>query len=158
PLPPPISPPLPYTTLFRSSHLLRRHVLALPPKGVADPVDEIEIAPLVLPHQVARAHPGVASLEHVAQDLRLRRPWGRVALEATAHARRVLDNLPDRLTHFVRPTAHAEARRVPHRRLLFDVAAHQRHRHPMREKPRDPPDRARLALDIEQRHGPFGRG
>ena len=48
-----------------------RNVLALPAKSVADPVDEIEIAALVAPHQVAGAEPGVARREDVAQDLPL---------------------------------------------------------------------------------------
>jgi hypothetical protein len=36
--------------------------------GVADAVDEIEIAALVLAHQVAGAEPGIALLEHVAEE------------------------------------------------------------------------------------------
>src|SRR5208337_3764137 len=49
-------------------HLGGSHVLALPAKGVADAVDEVEEALLVLAHQVAGPHPSVAFREHMAQD------------------------------------------------------------------------------------------
>ena len=51
-----------------------RHVLALPAKGVADAVDEIEEAAGILAHEIAGAVPGVAALEHVAQDFVLAIP------------------------------------------------------------------------------------
>ena len=66
-----------------------RDVLALPAEGVADAVDEIEIAVRVLAHQVAGAEPDVAFLEHVAQDLLLGLRLGRIALEAGRRLRGV---------------------------------------------------------------------
>ena len=53
----------------RLRHLEGADVLALPTEGVANPIDEKEIALLVLSHQVARPEPRVSGLEHVAQDL-----------------------------------------------------------------------------------------
>src|SRR6266850_5019637 len=50
-------------------HLRGGDVLALPAKRVANSIDEIEIAVLVLPHQIARPEPRVSRLEHIAQDL-----------------------------------------------------------------------------------------
>src|SRR5271154_1171241 len=52
----------------RLRHLGGSHVLALPAKGVADAVNEVEEAILVLAHQVAGPHPGVARCEDIAQD------------------------------------------------------------------------------------------
>src|SRR5690348_16762567 len=59
----------------------RRDILALPAEGVADAVDEIEIAARVLAHQVAGAEPRIALLEHVAQHLALARLLFRIAFE-----------------------------------------------------------------------------
>src|SRR5262249_15935918 len=44
------------------------HVLALPAKGIADAVHEVEEALLVLAHHVAGPYPGVALREYIAQD------------------------------------------------------------------------------------------
>src|SRR5690606_10816743 len=46
-----------------------RDVLALPSERVADPVDEIDVALAVLPHQVAGAEPAVAAHKDVAHYL-----------------------------------------------------------------------------------------
>ena len=46
-------------------------VLALPAEGVADPVDEVEIAVGILTHQVAGAEPTVAALEDVGENFLL---------------------------------------------------------------------------------------
>src|SRR5690606_2580191 len=61
-----------------------RDVLALPAEGVAQPVHEVEIALPVLAHQVAGAEPAVALLEHVGQDLLLRRLLVGIAREVVA--------------------------------------------------------------------------
>src|SRR5271165_7030863 len=90
---------------FESAELLRHlggsHVLALPAKGVADAVDEVEEALLVLAHQVAGSHPGVARCENIVQDLLLGIGRPGVALEATASALRIVPHLGDRLTGLV---------------------------------------------------------
>src|SRR2546427_537050 len=105
----------------RLGHLGGRHILSLPPEGVADPVDEVEVALLVLSHQVARAEPGVAKLEHVAEDLFLGGFPASVTLESTAEARRVLRNLADGLADLVGRTANAQALVIPERRLVVEV-------------------------------------
>src|ERR1700734_1581190 len=78
-------------------HLGRRHVLALPAKGVADAVDEVEKALLVPAHQVAGPPPSGARREDMAQDSLL--GFGRtgVPLEPAAGARRIGLQLADRL-------------------------------------------------------------
>ena len=77
-----------------------RDVLALPAEGVADPVDEMEEALLVEPHQVAGAEPGVALGEHVAQDLLLGLGLVGIALETAAALIRRAD-APDRFPGFI---------------------------------------------------------
>ena len=75
---------MPGTTPKRFGHFAGRDVLALPAEGVADAIDEIEIAQLVAPHQIAGAEPAVALLEHVAQNLLLRVGRLVVAVEVAA--------------------------------------------------------------------------
>src|SRR2546429_10011983 len=66
---------------LESAKLLRQlrgsHVFALPAKGVADAVDEVEEALLVLAHQIAGPYPGVARCDAMAQAslLGLGRAW-----------------------------------------------------------------------------------
>jgi hypothetical protein len=57
----------------RIGHLGCGDVLAFPAEGVADPVDKIEEAVGVAAQQVSGAIPDVAALEHVAENLLLRR-------------------------------------------------------------------------------------
>src|SRR5271170_5101692 len=52
-----------------SGDLCSRHVFAFPSKRIADAIDEVEEAALVLAHQIAAAIPRVSLREHVAQDL-----------------------------------------------------------------------------------------
>src|SRR5258705_8498859 len=89
--------------------LRSRHVLALPAEGVADPVDEIEIAPGVLPHEVAGAEPGITRREHVAQDFPLAVLRVRITLEAVARGGRVVDDSADVLAGLAWRAADAEA-------------------------------------------------
>src|SRR5262249_24853366 len=76
-------------------HLGGRHVLALPAEGVADAVDEVEEALLVLAHQVAGPDPGVALCEDVTQDSLLGFARTGVALEPAAGTRRIVLHLDD---------------------------------------------------------------
>src|SRR6266851_2939630 len=46
-----------------------RYVFALPPKAVADPVDKVEVAGLIAPHQIAGTVPGIPSSKNVVKDL-----------------------------------------------------------------------------------------
>src|SRR3984885_3642865 len=78
-------------------HLGGSHVLALPAKGVADAVDEVEEALLVLAHQVAGPYPSVARCEDMAQDSLLGLCRTGVALEPAAGACRIVLHLDDRL-------------------------------------------------------------
>src|SRR5687767_7357514 len=56
-------------------------VLPLPAEGVADAIDEIEVAEGVLPHEVAGPEPPVALFKDVVQDLFLRRSGVGIAFE-----------------------------------------------------------------------------
>src|SRR5205085_10001606 len=119
-------------------------------------VDEIEVALLVLSHQVAGAEPRVSTLEDVTEDLLFRRFAAGVTLEAAADVRRIGKNLAERFSDFVRTTTNAEPFGVPHGCIRFDVELHERCRESMGEEERDASDRARLALDVEQRDVAFG--
>ena len=72
----------------RLGHFAGGDILALPAEGVADAVDEIEIAMLVAPHQVAGAKPDIARVEDVAQHLLLAFRLVGIALETAAGVRR----------------------------------------------------------------------
>ena len=109
----------------RVGHLLGRHVLALPAEGVADAVDEVEVAVLVVAQQVAGAPEGVALLEDVAQDLLLGGLGRGVALEAAAADLRVIDDVPQPLPHFARLAQQVETLVVPRVGVALDVVAHQ---------------------------------
>ena len=62
----------------------RRHVLALPAKGVADAVDKIEESACIHAHQIAGAVPGIADFEHIAQNFALGVRGAGIALELAA--------------------------------------------------------------------------
>src|SRR5689334_14090084 len=83
-------------------HFERRNVFTLPAKGVADAIDEIEIALPVRPHQVTGTVPCVSRREHVAKNLLFRGLRAGITLESTADVRRVLEKLADRLSGFIR--------------------------------------------------------
>ena len=103
-----------------------RDVLALPAERVADAVDEIEIAVGVLAHEIAGAEPGIALLEHVAQNLR--RVVGGVGIAFEPHVGfgRIGENLPDR---FADLAGRSTARRSPFALrigcALLDVEFHE---------------------------------
>src|SRR5690242_14319971 len=65
----------------RLCHFGGRDIFSLPAEGVADTVDEVEIALLVLSHQVAGAKPCVSRLEHVAEYLFLGRLLAGIAFK-----------------------------------------------------------------------------
>src|SRR6202521_2406489 len=138
-------------------HLEGRYVLALPAKSVADPVDEIEIAALVLLHDVAGAEPGVTLLEHVAQDFLRGGGLLGVSLETAARLGRILEDLADDLASFIGLAGDAEALRIAHRLLALDVELHDDGREAVRQKPRYATDRSGLAGEIEHRNVAFGR-
>src|SRR4029453_13206654 len=77
----------------RLLHLGGRDVLAFPAEGIADAVDEIEIAVLVLAHEIAGTEPGVALLEHVVQDFSAGLGRVGVAFEALAGLGGILEDL-----------------------------------------------------------------
>src|SRR5262249_24462370 len=135
-----------------------RHVLALPSEGVTTPIDEVEVAVFVLPHQVARPKPGISALEDVAQPLPFGVPRARVALESAAHVRRVLEERANRFSDFVRRTGHAEAGIRAERFAGFEVELYQSRREPVREERWNTPDCSRFSLDVDQGHVAFGRG
>src|SRR5262249_29121394 len=117
----------------------------------------IEVAVCVLPHQVAGAEPGVAGLEHVAQDLPLGGLRAPVTLESAADVRWVLHDPAERLSGLVRAGSNAEAPVVADRLASLGVDPHQRDGESMREKRRNAPDGARRAVGVEERHAAFGR-
>ena len=85
----------------RLRDLRGRDVLALPAKGVADAIDEIIEATVVAAHQIAGAIPGVAGLEHVAEDFTLGVFCAGIALEFAAAMRCAVANSADRLADLV---------------------------------------------------------
>src|SRR5471032_2171028 len=141
----------------RLSHFGGRHVLAFPAECIADAIDEIEISVLVLAHEIAGAEPGVALLEHVAQNLVLILAGGGVALEAVSRLRRLVDDLADDLAGFVWRAANAESVGIAHRLLSLHVESHNSGRKPVCDEPRNAADSARLTLEIEDIHVAFGR-
>src|SRR3989441_1074744 len=142
----------------RFRHLRGRDVLALPAEGVADTVDEIEVAVRVPSHEVTGAKPRVPRLEDAAQDLALGVLLARVPLESPAGVRRLLEHRADRLADFVRRAAHAEACLVADGLVPGDVESHQGGGESMREERGDAPDGPGLALDVDHRHVALGRG
>src|SRR5260370_25684342 len=97
------------------------YVLALPAKGVADPIDEIEISVRVLAHQVAGAKPAVALLEDIVQDLPVGLDLGGVAFEARARLGCILQNLADHFADLLRPAFYPEALLVSDPLLQLEV-------------------------------------
>src|SRR4029079_8985969 len=110
-----------------------------------------------LAHQVASAEPGVALLEHVAQNLVLVLAGRGIALEAVSRPLRIVADPPEPLARLVRIAALAESLCVADRLLMLDVEAHHGDREAVRDEPRHAPDGALLALEIEDVHVAFGR-
>ena len=135
-----------------------RDVLALPSEGVADAVDEIEIAVLILAHQVAGAEPDVALLEHVAQDLTVALVLAGIALESLPGGFEDLQDLADDLARLVGPAFDAKTTLVADRLLALHIEADDLGGEAAGNPPRQPADGAFLALEIEQRNIAFGRG
>src|SRR5204863_4317851 len=90
----------------RLRHFAGRDVLALPAEGVPDAIDEVEVALVVLAHEIAGANPEVPRLEHVAEGLLLGGLVARIPLEPP---------LADGLAYFIRRTSHAPPPCVAHR-------------------------------------------
>ena len=61
-----------------------RNILALPAERIADAIDEVVVALLILAQQIAGAEPGIAGGQDIAQGILLRCLRGSVALEAGA--------------------------------------------------------------------------
>src|ERR1051326_5431207 len=136
--------------------LAGRDILALPAEGIADPVDEMEEALLVEPHQIAGAEPGVAFCEDVAQDFLLGFGLVGIALEATASLIRGA-NASDRFPGFGARTGDAEAVFATHGRAAAGINLDDRGRKAMRQQRRDAADRTGFALDVVEREIAFGR-
>src|SRR5258708_8228596 len=130
----------------RLRYLGCRDIFALPAEGIADTIDEIEIALLVLSHQVASSKPFVSRLEHVAEYLAVGGFLVGIAFEA---AGQIIKNFPDRFSGFVRSTANTESLLISNRLTCLAVGLHQRGGESMRDTRRDAADGAGLALDIE---------
>src|ERR1700683_180621 len=140
-----------------SSDLDGGYVFAFPSKRVADAIDEVEEAALVLAHQIAAAVPGVSLCEHVAQDLFFGGRFVRIAFEAAAPARRVSDYLTDRLANFVGRTTDAVTVFGAQWSLRIMIELDQRNRKSLPKKRRNLADRANFALAVEQRKIGLGR-
>src|SRR2546429_6940920 len=110
----------------RFGYLGGRYIFTLPAEGIPDSVDEIEIALLVLAHQIAGPKPGISRLEHVAEYLFLGGLHAGVALEPAAHVQRVLENLADRFSGFVRSAANAESLLISDRLVFYDIESQNR--------------------------------
>src|SRR3984893_4596510 len=126
------------------------HVRALPAEDIAEAIDEVEIALLVEPHQIAGAKPGIALGEHVAQNLLF--GFGRVgvALEAAAALIRSAD-AADGFAGLAARASNAKPAGIANGSAEFGVELHDDSRKAMREQRRNPADRARFSLDIVER-------
>src|SRR3954447_7406145 len=133
-----------------------RDVLALPAKGVADAIDEVEEAFLVEPHQIAGAEPGIALGKDIAQDLLLGLARLGVALEAAAALIRRADAAYG-FAGLAARAGDAKSLCIAQRRTIIGVELDETGRETMREQRRDAADRAGLALDVEQREIAFRR-
>src|SRR5689334_23335242 len=143
-------------TLDHRGHFRGRCIFALPAEGIADAIDEMEIALLVLAHEIASPEPDVARREHITQELVLGRLPVRVSLEASRVGGTVGD-AADRLAYFAGPATDAAAAIIAQRDSSLDVVADQCHGRAMRQERRDAADGARPALVIEQGDVAFGR-
>src|SRR5580658_7089098 len=141
--------PLECADLLR--YLGGRYVFAFPAKGLADAIDEVEEALLILAHQVAGPHPGVACREDIAQNSLLGLSRIGIALEPAASALRIDLYLADRLARLVDPAANAETVLVADRFPSIVVEGDQRGREAVRQIGRDVADGSRLALHVKER-------
>src|SRR3984885_6425515 len=83
-------------------------VLTFPAEGITDAIDKIEISLLVLPHQIAGAHPHVSRLKDLSKDLSFRSLLVGISLESAADVRGVIYNLAQCFAGFIRTAASAK--------------------------------------------------
>ena len=105
----------------------------LPTNVIADAVDDVEEALLVLAHQVTGPNPGVARCEYMAQDSLLGLGRTGVALEPAAGVRRIVLHLADRLAGLVDAAANTETVLVAYRLAFVEVEGDQRGREAVRQ-------------------------
>src|SRR5258708_28959070 len=123
-------------------HFRRRDILAFPTKSVADPVDEVEIAGLVAPHQIAGAKPGIALRKDITQDFLFGFACVGVTLE-TATAIVGGSDPADGLADLAPAAANAKPIPRAERRARLPVDLEHRRRKTMRQERWNPNDRAR---------------
>src|SRR5262245_59817062 len=116
------------------------HVFALPAKGVADAVDEIEIAVRILAHEVAGSEPHVAFLDHVVQYFLFGFRGCRIAFEPLTGFGRILDDPADDFAWLVGFAFNAEALLVADRLLPLGVESHDLDWKTAGDEPWDAPD------------------
>ncbi len=138
--------------------LCGRYVFTLPTEGIADAVDEIEIALGITAHEIAGAEPSIALGEHVAQDFDLVVSRIGIALEPPARLRWVLENPADRLADLPGRGLLASAERIAYEGVALDIEPQDLGLKPRSQEPRDAADRTRLSFHIEQRDVTLGRG
>src|SRR5260370_26716231 len=129
----------------RVVHLAGRDVLALPAEGVADPVDEMEVARRVAQHQIAGAEPGIAFGKDIAQDLLRGLGRVRVALERAAAPIGGAD-APDRLADLAGGAGDAEPVVAADRAAAVGIDLHDRGGKAMPQPPRGPGPPPRVFL------------
>src|SRR5262249_21495294 len=135
-------------------HLVGGDVLALPAEGVADPVDEIEVAVGVDAHQVAGGEPGVALLEDVVQDLLLGR--GLVDVAGVLRAG-VAADLADAPAAWPAPAPDPQAVGPADRLLALDVELDDADVEAAAQPLRRASHRPFPAIEVEQADVAFGR-
>src|SRR5262249_3295720 len=136
--------------------LRSRDIFALPAEGVANAIDEVEKALVIELHQIAGAEPGIAVSEDIAQNLLLCLAGVGIALEA-ASAFICGADAADGFTSLAAGAGHAKAVGIAQGHPGAGIELDDRRRETMREQRRNAADRARSALDIEQREIAFGR-
>src|ERR1700730_3244013 len=141
---------------YRFVHFGGRDILALPAEGIADPIDKVEIATCIEPHQIAGAKPGIARRQHIAQDFLFGLVSIGVALETAAAIVGGTD-AADGFADLASRAGNTKTVRSANGNAKLEVEAHDRRRKTMGQERRDSADRAGLALDVVKREIAFGR-
>src|SRR5947199_1270268 len=105
--------------------LLRGDVLALPPEGVAEAVDEVVVAVGVAAQEVARPEPGVACRDRIPHELRLRRLA--IGVAVVVDGRALAADAPEELARLAGLAGDAEAVRAAHQLATGEVEAGKPH-------------------------------
>ena len=138
------------------AHFIGRAILGLPTIGVANPVNEVKIAKLVLLQEVAGTEPQVAFFKDVAQELLFRRRFViRIAIKASAYIGRV--DLANGLTNFIKSALLAEALFVSDWLFFFNIKTYQFYIETLLQITWNAANSTQLTFHIDETDIAFGR-